>query len=51
MAKKLLFCEGCEKEFTISFKKEDGEPSNCPWCTAELDLDWYALDESDETNA
>jgi hypothetical protein len=48
MAKKVLFCEECEKEFTITFKTEDGEPNHCPFCATELDLDWNSAEAEEE---
>jgi rRNA maturation endonuclease Nob1 len=48
MPKKALLCDECGSEFTLTYKKESGEPKFCPMCGEELDLGWNASEEDEE---
>ncbi len=46
MPKKLIFCESCQKEYTVSYKGQE-EPTFCPFCGDNVDLEWSADDGED----
>lgn len=47
MPKRVLYCESCDKEYTISFKGDD-EPCVCPWCGEDIDTDWNSSEEKED---
>lgn len=47
MPKKALYCEECQVDCTVSYKG-DSEIHHCPFCGAEIDVDWYATEEVEE---
>lgn len=47
MPKKILYCDDCCTEFTVTYKGNE-PPKFCPFCSAELELDWHSSEEEDD---
>jgi hypothetical protein len=48
MPKQTIFCDECQAEFNISYKKDVGEPSVCPFCGEDLNLAWNSAEENED---
>ena len=50
MSKQILYCESCDEESKISYKKPNSEIEKffCPLCGAEVDPDWNSMEEIEE---
>lgn len=48
MPKRVLYCDECDQDFTVSFKGSN-EPSKCPFCGEDIDTEWNSSPEDDES--